>query len=88
MFSDSYAPLGSQTKIGPVQVYESGTQESSQHERGLLLLLPDGFGLARHNQILADRFAGEGWHVIVPDYYEGQNKPLLVGEPLLQSCFR
>ena len=40
--------------------------------RGLLLLLPDGFGLAKHNFILADSFAQKGWEVVVPDYFEGQ----------------
>jgi dienelactone hydrolase len=39
----------------------------------LLVLLPDGFGLAKHNLILADEFAKEGYRVVIPDYFEGQS---------------
>ncbi len=45
---------------------------------GILLLLPDGFGLVMHNFILADMFAGEGWEVFLPDYFEGIFHPLFV----------
>lgn len=46
--------------------------EGVQPVRGTLLLLPDGFGLARHNLMLADAFAQTGWRVIVPDLFEGK----------------
>jgi len=39
----------------------------------ILMLLPDGFGLAMHNRILADKFAGLGWHAFLPDYFEGEH---------------
>jgi dienelactone hydrolase len=69
---DSYEPLGKCTTIGGIRVYASGGNPATDRSRGLLLLLPDGFGLATHNFTLADDFAKEGWHVIVPDYFEGQ----------------
>ncbi|KAF2846856.1 alpha/beta-hydrolase [Plenodomus tracheiphilus IPT5] len=56
--------------MGRIEVYES-LVASTNPNRGLLLLLPDGFGHVTHNFILADEFAKEGWHVVVPDYYEG-----------------
>jgi dienelactone hydrolase len=76
-FKDSYTPLGTLTTIGRLQTYVNACQGSTNPSRGLLLLLPDGFGLAKHNLILADNFAKEGWHVIVPDYFEGRRRNLL-----------
>jgi dienelactone hydrolase len=70
----SYEPRGRITTIGNLEVYDTGSS-APIHERSLLLLLPDGFGLARHNIILADRFAQAGWHVLVPDYFEGRSIP-------------
>ena len=49
----------------------SGVDSEGLHK--LLLLLPDGFGLAPHNVILADNFAKQGWEVIAPDYFEGEH---------------
>jgi dienelactone hydrolase len=51
-------------------VYSTGRANLVDADR-VLLLLPDGFGLARHNLILADRFAEHGWPTILPDYFEG-----------------
>ncbi|KIW90068.1 uncharacterized protein Z519_09499 [Cladophialophora bantiana CBS 173.52] len=72
---DSYIPLGECITIRDIRVYSSN-RPADVPSRGLLLLLPDGFGLARHNLILADRFASEGWHVLVPDYFEGDPLPI------------
>ncbi|KIW12696.1 hypothetical protein PV08_09974 [Exophiala spinifera] len=72
---DSYVPLGECETIGAIRVYSSNPPVVVP-SRGLLLLLPDGFGLARHNFILADRFASQGWRVIVPDYFEGDPLPI------------
>ena len=69
--TDGYQAVGKVEKIGQVEAYSSVDQASS---KGLLLLLPDGFGLAKHNFILADTFAREGFHVIIPDYFEGSYK--------------
>lgn len=67
---DGYSPQGQHSSIGETQVYISG--EASGPSKGTLLLLTDGFGLAVHNLILADRYAAEGWHVVVPDLFEGK----------------
>jgi hypothetical protein len=82
----SYFPKGAFQKVGCLRVYISSLENnnnSSQSElewrtnaiisssRGLLLFLPDGFGLATHNLILADLFASRGWCTMVVDYFEG-----------------
>ncbi|KAL6228857.1 hypothetical protein BDW75DRAFT_226118 [Aspergillus navahoensis] len=72
---DSYEPHGKVTTMGRIQVYETFIVPTNQ-ERGLLLLLPDGFGHVTHNFILADGFAREGWHVLMPDYFEGDGLPI------------
>src|SRR6266511_1315279 len=64
----SITPTGRIEKRGPLNAYISSP---TSDPLGTLLLLPDGFGLVQHNFILADQFAANGWHVIMPDYYEG-----------------
>jgi dienelactone hydrolase len=56
-------------------VYETPVPVAKS-KKGLMLLLPDGFGLATHNLVLADSFAQEGWHIVVPDYFEGQHEKI------------
>lgn len=75
MSLDKYSPKGKTIKIGQLDVYESKPSlDSPANSDGLsrvLLLLPDGFGLVKHNFLLADLFAEKGWRVLIPDYYEG-----------------
>lgn len=66
--------------MGLIQLYETLVPQPNT-EKGILLLLPDGFGHATHNLILADKFAQEGWHVVIPDYFEGQQE-------LFRSCIQ
>lgn len=61
--------------MGWLQVYETSALPATSN-KNLLLLLPDGFGHVKHNFILADSLAEKGWHVLVPDYYEGQRAQL------------
>ncbi|KIW69226.1 hypothetical protein PV04_05114 [Phialophora macrospora] len=76
---DSYTPLGRYTNIGGLNSYVSDdSAPSTTKPRALLLLLPDGFGLAKHNLILADEFAKEGYRVVIPDYFEGDPLPIQV----------
>jgi hypothetical protein len=70
IYIEYYTPLGSFGKLGPLAVYETSPAPDTSD---ILLYCPDGFGHALHNQYLADRFAERGWHVIIPDYYEGKN---------------
>lgn len=72
---DSYVSQGETITLGNIQVYSTKPPTSTPC-KGRLLLLPDGFGLARHNFILADRFAKAGWHAMVPDYFEGDALPI------------
>ncbi|KIW24045.1 uncharacterized protein PV07_09784 [Cladophialophora immunda] len=73
---DSYIPRGQYAILGGVICYVSDGELDSHAGKGVLLLLPDGFGLAKHNLILADTFAKEGWQVIIPDYFEGDPLPI------------
>jgi dienelactone hydrolase len=57
--------------VGEIQVYDSRPLSGSV--KGILILFPDGFGLASHNQLLADMFAERGWTTIIPDYFEGKH---------------
>jgi dienelactone hydrolase len=68
----SYQTLGSFGPVGSLNTYLSHPHIDPL---GILLLLPDGFGIAQHNFILADQFAARGWQVIIPDYYEGEPFP-------------
>lgn len=70
--TDTYVGRGNIERIGQIEVYSVADLTITTPSRGLLLLLPDGFGLANHNIILADNFSQEGFHVILPDYFEGE----------------
>lgn len=70
---ENHQPRGVVESIASLDVYVS---KPSTKALGVLLILPDGFGLAKHNFILADKFAEAGWHVLIPDYYEGDPVPI------------
>lgn len=72
-FPDFYQYHGVFGNMGGLRVYQSSPPPNTP-TCGTLLLLPDGFGLARHNLILADSFAQEGWSTVVPDYFEGMGE--------------
>jgi hypothetical protein len=82
----TYFFKGAFQKFGPLPVYMSSVENNDNSSKsklewisdatvsnsnGLLLLLPDGFGLATHNLILADLFASRGWCTMVVDYFKG-----------------
>ncbi|KAK5311794.1 hypothetical protein LTR93_011592 [Exophiala xenobiotica] len=73
---DSYLPRGVMARIGSLEAYSSGNRDSPE----VLLLLSDGFGLAMHNLMLADNLAQNEWHVVVPDYFQGD--PCVLGDAL------
>ena len=74
---DGYNPKGKKIRIGRIEVYESNPppEPTTPSPASVLLLLPDGFGLAKHNFLLADALAAKGWRAIIPDYYEGVQYP-------------
>ncbi|KAJ5773452.1 hypothetical protein N7457_008348 [Penicillium paradoxum] len=80
--SADYVTRGTFDSIGNVRVYISAPHDAAL-KKGTMIYLPDGFGHAKHNFRLADRFAEVGWHVIIPDYYEGDAIP----EQLLKRNF-
>lgn len=62
--------------IAPTQVYVSKPSDYPHAPARLLLLLTGGTGLkSTNNQIQADRFAAEGFVVVMPDLFEGDVAP-------------
>ncbi|KAJ4152120.1 hypothetical protein NW765_017629 [Fusarium oxysporum] len=72
---DGYEPKGAFTRMGPVDVYTSKPGQNGRSDH-VLLLLPDGYGPATHNIILADLYAAAGYQTIMPDYFEGDALPI------------
>ncbi|KAJ4194431.1 hypothetical protein NW759_016526 [Fusarium solani] len=73
---ESYEPLGNfETVNGTLPIYSSFPPAALQ-PRGILVHLPDGFGHAKHNLMLADKYAGDGWHTVTADYLLGDSLPV------------
>lgn len=71
-----HASTGELTKLGDVDVYISKPPDYPHTPAKLLLLLTGGTGLLSvNNQIQADRFASEGYVVVMPDLFEGDPAP-------------
>ncbi|OTA58853.1 alpha/beta-hydrolase [Hypoxylon sp. EC38] len=68
-------PSGSFSTVAGLKVYKSTPQGSGFRYRGSILFFPDGFGLARHNQRLADMYAQYGYETTIIDYFEGDALP-------------
>ncbi|KAK3945845.1 protein AIM2 [Diplogelasinospora grovesii] len=70
------ASTGEITKLGDVDVYISKPADYPHTPARLLLLLTGGTGLKSvNNQIQADRFASEGYVVVMPDLFSGDAAP-------------
>ncbi|KAK3327336.1 Alpha/Beta hydrolase protein [Cercophora scortea] len=70
------ASTGELTKLGGIDVYISKPADYPHTPARLLLLLTGGTGLQSvNNQIQADRFATEGYVVVMPDLFEGDPAP-------------
>ncbi|KAI1087646.1 alpha/beta-hydrolase [Rostrohypoxylon terebratum] len=70
-----FKPSGSFSTIAGLQVYKSTPRNLESHSKGSVLYFPDGFGLARHNQRLADMYAEHGYETTIVDYFEGDALP-------------
>lgn len=73
--ADSYRPSGSFFEIAGLKVYKSTAESLGTKSKGSILFFPDGFGLARHNQRLADMYAECGYDTTILDYFEGDALP-------------
>ncbi|KAI1816363.1 alpha/beta-hydrolase [Poronia punctata] len=70
------APTGETRKLGGINVYLSKPNSYPSNPSKLLLLLTNGAGFkSANNQIQADRFAKEGYVVVMPDLFEGDPAP-------------
>ncbi|KAL2148323.1 hypothetical protein VTH82DRAFT_2243 [Thermothelomyces myriococcoides] len=70
------APRGELTKLNDVDVYISKPTDYPHTPSRLLLLLTGGTGLhSVNNQIQADRYASEGYVVVMPDLFAGDPAP-------------
>jgi dienelactone hydrolase len=69
-------PTGEMTKFGDIDVYVSKPATYPQSPARLLLLLTGGTGVhSVNNQLQADKYAAEGYVVIVPDQFGGDIAP-------------
>ncbi|KUI59623.1 Protein AIM2 [Cytospora mali] len=69
-------PTGELRKLNDIDVYVSKPSEYPHAPARLLLLLTGGTGLKSiNNQIQADKFAHEGFLVVMPDLFEGDVAP-------------
>ncbi|KAI0855556.1 Alpha/Beta hydrolase protein [Xylaria cubensis] len=70
------APKGEIRKLGGIDVYLTKPESYPSNPSKLLLLLTGGTGLkSTNNQIQADRFASEGYVVVMPDLFDGDPAP-------------
>jgi len=69
-------PLGEISKLGDVDVYITKPSDYPHAPSKLLLLLTGGTGLhSTNNQLQADKFAQEGFLVVMPDMFENDPAP-------------
>lgn len=70
------ASTGVIAELGGINVYISKPADYPHAPARLLLLLPGGTGLKSvNNQIQADKFASEGFVVVMPDLFDGDEAP-------------
>jgi dienelactone hydrolase len=69
-------PTGEISKLGGVDVYIAKPADYPHSPSKLLLLLTGGTGLkSTNNQLQADKYASEGYLVVMPDQFEGDTAP-------------
>ncbi|KAI1808007.1 alpha/beta-hydrolase [Daldinia bambusicola] len=72
----AYEPQGALSALAGLPIYRSTPHDKDTNShRDVILYLPDGFGLAKHNQRLADKYAQCGYETVVVDYFEGDALP-------------
>ena len=69
-------PTGELSKFGTIDVYVSKPSDYPHAPSKLLLLLTGGTGVKSiNNQLQADKFASEGYVVLMPDQFDGDPAP-------------
>lgn len=72
-------PTGSETKYDDIAVYVTKPADYPHQPSKLLLLLTGGTGVhSKNNQIQADKYAAEGFLVVMPDQFGGDPAPTTV----------
>ncbi|KAF2734724.1 dienelactone hydrolase family protein-like protein [Polyplosphaeria fusca] len=76
-------PTGELTKLGDVDVYIAKPSDYPHAPSKLLLLLTGGTGMqSKNNQLQADKYASEGYLVVMPDQFAGNPAPTIaIDEP-------
>jgi len=70
------SPSGEMSKFGEIDVYISKPSDYPHSPSKLLLLLSSGTGVhSTNNQLQADKFAEEGFVVVMPDQFGGDPAP-------------
>ncbi|PCD25486.1 hypothetical protein AU210_014589 [Fusarium oxysporum f. sp. radicis-cucumerinum] len=70
-----YEPNGSVKTIHGLNVYQA---LAPAEVKGEILFLPDVFGLATHNKILADQYANFGYNTTIVEYFKGEALPDII----------
>jgi len=79
-------PTGETSKLGGVDVYITKPADYPHSSAKLLLLLTGGTGIkSANNQLQADKYASEGFLVVMPDQFDGDAVPTSTVEPKPQS---
>jgi dienelactone hydrolase len=74
---------GEITKLGDVEVYITKPNNYPHSPSKLLLFLTGGTGIkSQNNQIQADKYAAEGFLVVMPDQFEGDPAPNSTTDPV------
>ncbi|KAI4193910.1 MAG: hypothetical protein LQ350_008086 [Teloschistes chrysophthalmus] len=76
------APTGEISKIADVDVYITKPSDYPHLPSKLLLLLSSGTGIhSKNNQLQADKYASEGFVVVMPDQFAGDPAPNTATDP-------
>ncbi|KAF2195424.1 alpha/beta-hydrolase [Zopfia rhizophila CBS 207.26] len=69
-------PTGEMSKLGGIDVYIAKPSDYPHSPSKFLLLLTGGTGVkSTNNQLQADKYASEGYLVVMPDQFEGDPAP-------------
>ncbi|TKA53645.1 hypothetical protein B0A55_10687 [Friedmanniomyces simplex] len=86
---DGQTPTGEITKYNDIEVYVSKPSDYPHNSGKLLLLLTGGTGVhSTNNQLQADKYAAEGFLVVMPDQYIPPSPDILPSHPRTSCSHR